>query len=254
MNIYYPQDTGKLMCGKEKRWSSPEKINSQVRKEEGMIIPHMHFGADWRGYDPDLYRVMEIYSSHGSAEYIGCPRQIPYLDKQLQKGSEGNVDVTFQEILAQGMKLGVTAGSDSHSGRPGLSTWTRVGRTYKGGLTAVFADQKTRESIWRALYNRHCYGTTGDRIYLEFSINDYPMGSEIEADKRLIKARAMGVNPISRIDLVKNNENVQSKKDCGVQGRIEMKDTPHFGEDYYYLRVTQQDGEMAWSSPIWVRT
>jgi hypothetical protein len=24
--------------------------------------------------------------------------------------------------------------------------------------------------------------------------------------------------------------------------------------DYYYVRVIQQDGEMAWSSPIWVTT
>ena len=24
------------------------------------------------------------------------------------------------------------------------------------------------------------------------------------------------------------------------------------GSDYYYVRVIQQDGEMAWSSPIWI--
>jgi hypothetical protein len=24
------------------------------------------------------------------------------------------------------------------------------------------------------------------------------------------------------------------------------------GTDFYYLRVTQADGEMAWSSPIWL--
>jgi len=25
------------------------------------------------------------------------------------------------------------------------------------------------------------------------------------------------------------------------------------GESYYYVRVQQADGELAWSSPIWVR-
>ncbi len=24
------------------------------------------------------------------------------------------------------------------------------------------------------------------------------------------------------------------------------------GESYYYLRVAQKDGEMAWGSPVWV--
>ena len=28
--------------------------------------------------------------------------------------------------------------------------------------------------------------------------------------------------------------------------------TPVVGESYYYVRITQIDGEMAWSSPIWV--
>ncbi|MEA2064111.1 MAG: DUF3604 domain-containing protein, partial [Gemmatimonadota bacterium] len=174
MNVYYPGDKGPMMCGKDEKWDNPLKLLPALKQHEAMIIPHQHFGADWRGVDPAVYRVMEVYSQHGSSEYLGCPRQIPYLNKQLQKSSSGNLNTTFQEILALGVKLGVTAGSDSHSGRPGLSNWTRVTRTYNGGLTAVFAGNKTREDIWKALYERHCYGTTGPRIYLDFSINGHP--------------------------------------------------------------------------------
>ena len=252
MNVYYPGEDGPLLSGKKERWDSPVKIAPLVAQNGGMIIPHMHFGADWRGYHAEIYRVMEIYSQHGSAEYIGCPRQIPYLNKQVQKGSEGNVNATFQEILAMGLKLGVSAGSDSHSGRPGLSNWSRVTRTYNGGLTAIFAEEKTRESIWKALYERHCYATTGPRIYLQFTINGYPMGSELKALERNLRIDCVGTGPLSRLEIVKNNQVIHRVEDSSFHCTFCLEDAPSKCEDFYYVRVIQVDGEMAWSSPIWV--
>ena len=253
MNVYYPDKDGPLMCGKKAEWDDPSKILPVLKKKKAMIIPHQHFGADWRGVDPEVYRVMEIYSQHGNAEYLGCPRQIPYLSKQLQKSSAGNLNSTFQEALALGMKLGVTAGSDSHSGRPGLSNWTRVGRTYNGGLTAVFAGDKTRQDLWRALYDRHCYGTTGPRIYLEFSINGYPMGSELQAGRREIELYYIGACPVARIEVIKNNRVICLFRDCPPECTFSLDDIPEKQEDFYYIRLIQIDGEMAWSSPIWVK-
>lgn len=253
MNVYYPGDEGMLMCGKKKQWNKPLKLNKIVSQKKGMIIPHMHFGADWSGYNSTIYRVMEIYSQHGSAEYLGCPREIPYLKHQLQKGSKGNVNTTFQEILSLGMKLGVTAGSDSHSGRPGLSNWSRVTRTYNGGLTAVFAKVKTREGIWKALYNRHCYATTGPRIYLEFSINGYPMGSELLASKRKLDIYCIGTCIIFKIEVIKNNRVIYTMKSKSPECNFSIYDIPEKKEDFYYIRIIQKDKEMAWSSPIWVR-
>jgi hypothetical protein len=253
MNVYYPGDEGRLMCGKKEEWSKPLKLNKIISQKRGMIIPHMHFGADWSGYNPTIYKVMEIYSQHGSAEYIGCPRQIPYLNNQLQKGNEGNINTTFQEILSLGMKLGVTAGSDSHSGRPGLSNWSRVMRTYNGGLTAVFAKDKTRESIWDALYKRNCYATTGPRIYLEFSINSYPMGSDLLAKKRKLNVYCIGTHFIFRIEVIKNNRIIYMIESTSPECTFSINDISEKREDFYYIRIIQQDTEMAWSSPIWVR-
>ena len=253
MNVYYPNNEGILMCGKKKKWNEPSKLIPIVTQKRGMIIPHMHFGADWSGYNPTIYRVMEVYSQHGNAEYIGCPRQIPYLNSQLQKGNEGNINTTFQEILSLGMKMGVTAGSDSHSGRPGLSNWTRVSRTYNGGLTAVFGKEKTRKSIWEALYERHCYATTGPRIYLEFSINGYPMGSELQANKRKLDVYCIGTHFIFRVEVIKNNRIIYIVESTSPKCTFSFNDIPEKKEDFYYIRIIQQDTEMAWSSPIWDR-
>jgi ABC-type histidine transport system ATPase subunit len=36
-------------------------------------------------------------------------------------------------------------------------------------------------------------------------------------------------------------------------GHVFLMDEPELGDaNYYYVRVLQADGEMAWSSPVWV--
>ena len=39
-----------------------------------------------------------------------------------------------------------------------------------------------------------------------------------------------------------------------ARASFEITDSPSTGrgEDFYYLRVTQENGQVAWSSPIWV--
>ena len=43
------------------------------------------------------------------------------------------------------------------------------------------------------------------------------------------------------------------KKQVANSADFSFTDQRPFGEgDYYYIRVTQMDDEMAWSSPVWV--
>ncbi|HSJ98814.1 MAG TPA: DUF3604 domain-containing protein [Myxococcota bacterium] len=67
-----------------------------------------------------------------------------------------------------------------------------------GGLVALHAEGRSRESVWRALEERAVYGTSGDRILLWFDLLNAPggvaaMGSEAKlAETPIFRVRAAG--------------------------------------------------------------
>ncbi len=67
--------------------------------------------------------------------------------------------------------------------------------------------------------------------------------------------RAIGTRPLSRIIVIKNNKFIHTvepgSKDAGFEYRDSAAKKGE-GESYYYIRVEQSDGSLAWSSPIWV--
>lgn len=69
---------------------------------------------------------------------------------------------------------------------------------YTGGLAAVHAGARDRDSIFDALANRHVYATSGDRTLLWFDLiaddgTKYPMGSEVAANGTpRFEVRALG--------------------------------------------------------------
>jgi hypothetical protein len=120
------------------------------------------------------------------------------------------------------------------------------------------ADSHTRASIWDAIYHRTVYATTGERIYLEFAINGQPMGSEIDnGTAATIEARAIGTDVIERVDVVKYDgtggwRNLYEAAPGNFFWDDVIVDSGLSENSLYYLRITQEDGHMAWSSPIWV--
>ena len=165
--------------------------------------------------------------------------------------------------------MGIVASGDSHDGHPGNSEWLRVRRGYRGGLVAVFAPELTREAVFDALWDRACYGTTGARILMDVRLSGAQMGQELtsssDRERRLVEVDVQATAPIRDVTIVRNGEEVHSVKGTGEGAAFDWGDTSDFGRTalkgfdgrpfiYYYVRVTQVDGEMAWSSPTWVST
>ena len=102
-----------------------------------LIIPHAHQAGDWRLNDPEMERLIEIQSMHGTFEWFG------------------------NHYLKNGHQVGFIAASDDHKTRPGLASPGRSGNlTQFGGLAAVYAEEKTADSIFDSLRARRAYAAT----------------------------------------------------------------------------------------------
>jgi hypothetical protein len=65
--------------------------------------------------------------------------------------------------------------------------------------------------------------------------------------------KVLGTAPVSRVDIIKNNTFLHTLNPKTAEVEFTYSDAEaNTGESYYYVRVQQEDGQMAWSSPIWV--
>jgi len=234
--------------------NTPEELYRSLKGRKAMIISHMmkERCVDWDYFDQNMERVVEICSFHGVREYAGNH----YFEDDLAavKLMDKHKGKMVQDALFRGYRLGIVGGSDDHSGKPG-SDVRGILRCRINGLCAAVMEELTRENLWEALYNRRCYATTGAKIILRFSLNDFPMGSEItdNGEKRKIFVKVHGTERIKTMEIVKNNNTVYAYTGKGLDEEIEYEDTKERDTDYYYVRVRQEDGQMAWSSPVWIR-
>jgi hypothetical protein len=247
-NVYYPADRGPLLRCTEPKSDTPDKLFEAIGPSRGLVFPHhpavgptWNAAVDWDYHDPEIQRVVEIFSIHGAFECFG--NESPYSKNVSQIPGH-----SWQDALQHGHKLGVIGGSDTHQMEAGI----------EGGLTAAYARQLTRRDLFEALYARHVYATTGARIVLLFSVDGSIMGSEVRgrAGERLfIHLAVRGSDRINRIEVLKDNVVLAAKHGRGEVEHLQVTDvegSEFQGTRWYYARVAQYDGHMAWSSPIWV--
>lgn len=268
-NVIYRRARGPLLCGDAPDTDTPEKLwralREQVPVEDLILIPHHPLRAssgqswDLDHYDPQLERLVEIYSLWGSSEEPGHPFQIDYLADRSPTGRGEAPGHSVQDALVRGYRLGLVAGSESHDGRPGNPRFHgpyECGRSlcYRGGIQGTFAAQLTRDSLFDGFRARCCYATTGVKMALRFALNGQPMGSELpSAERRELAVEVRGTASLARVEIVRGGAEVHSETPQDAQASfIWLDERPADKSDWYYVRVTQVDGNMAWSSPIWV--
>jgi len=277
--LFLYSEEGEVFSFRDPKSATPDKLWECLKGKETITIPH-HVGGgpipcDWNFYNPEFQPLTEICSVHGNCEYFNAP-------KGIYSPKKGHF---VRYALARGYRLGIIASGDSHNGHPGRRD---VG-TLTAGLMGVYAETLDRESIWKAFKKRRVYATSGARIILDFHINGHKMGeivyftpSEInprhlgqgeknnkfekglnphpnfpagfteENDVRDISGKVIGTDVIKEIVIVKNSSNLHTIQCQGMKKSIQYLDKSMLKDgDYYYLRIIQEDGEMAWSSPIW---
>jgi len=262
-NVYFREDGAPLLRWCDLEGEQPQAIWDALKGRKALTIPHHTYPTGgrmdpWGYYSPEFQRLVEMYSCWGSSEAVDCPRCSIW---------GGGPKGTVQAGLEKGYRMGILASGDSHDGHPGNCDWLRLRRGRPSGLVAVRAPELTREAVFDALWDKHCYGTSGKRILLSFTLNSARMGQELsdsgDRSLRTLRIEASGTAPIGAIHVIRNSQTVYTHQGGSADERFEWEDAQPFGEVsltgydgkpfiYYYVRVEQEDGELAWSSPIWI--
>jgi hypothetical protein len=89
---------------------------------------------------------------------------------------------------------------------------------------------------------------------LEFWAGDHFMGDEFHsATIPPLRVKARGTGKIAKVSIIRNQKYVYEAKPDQQEVSLEFRDTnPDPGTSYYYARIEQADGQIAWASPIWI--
>ena len=269
----FNKDSKPIVRKKETK-ASLKKLYKGYSPKEMIAIPTFTMGKglhyNFKDFDPDYERVVEIYNSWGSSECTEKEGNTLPIDCQGKKGVKETPEGSIQKALEKGHRFGFVGGGLDDRGY--YAPFFEGGQEqYPPGLTAIIGPNFNRSSLFEALYNRSCYATTGEKIILGFELAQNSMGSELStATKpglqvcRHLSGFVAGSAPITKVEILRNGEVVKTFEADSNQIDFSYDDLESLakialpGKDkgapfvYYYLRVTQEDGHMAWSSPIWV--
>ena len=185
--------------------------------------------TDWSRFDPRFIRTVELFSVHGSSECYRCAGRVPH----PKKGA------FVLDALLRGHRLAFIGSGDSHSGHPGRMPRLRP---YRTGLAGVWARALTREAIWEAIETGRSFATTGSRVV-----------PRLEREADLLRFDVRAASEIAKLEIVKNGRVAHRRTLSAVEVRDTWRDPePPESGDFYYLRVTEADGHMAWTSPIYL--
>ncbi len=268
----YSKDAKPILRRKDTKNNSLKKIYKTNNPKELLAIPCMTMSKatcyNFADFNPEFERVVEIYNSWGSSECTTKEGNLrPIQGKATQEAPDGSI----RKALNSGCRFGFVAGGNDFRGAYKSLHTTETQTRYSAGLTAILAKEQNRSSLMDALQARSCYATTGERMIVGLHIAGHGMGTELDTKtrpglefNRHITGYAIGTQPLSEVLLIRNGKEFKSFTPKEDRFEFELDDTELLGEIaldtrgelppfvYYYLRVMQKDGHIAWSSPIWV--
>ena len=157
----------------------------------------------------------------------------------------------YKHALDKGWKVAPTNNQDNHKGRWGNANDAR---------DVILTDNFTEEGIYEAIRAHRVYATEDKNLEISYTLNDLPLGSIIskEAVPEKLNINVTVFDPdksdsISKVEVIVNSGKVAyTWGDPAVLTSGELNCTLDPVYSYYYIRVTQGDGDLAVTAPVWV--
>lgn len=161
-------------------------------------------------------------------------------------GEDGVVDCEYYDLaLDKGWHVAPTNNQNNHNGQWGDASDAR---------TVVLAKDLTEESLYAAMKDRRVYATQDSDLAIYYELNGAVMGSILP------KSKDAEITVFLSDPTDEAIGNVEVVTDGGAVLVSEYVETPSQvlelpasgGHSYYYLRITQPDGDVAVTAPMWM--
>ena len=168
-----------------------------------------------------------------------------------QIGAGGYYPSYEQYIMAldKGWHLAPTNNQDNHKGKWGNANDAR---------DVIITDDFSEAGIYEAIRALRMYATEDKNLELTYTVNGLMMGSSITEIPDKLNVEVTVNDPdasdsIAKVEVVANSGKVAYTWDNAAQlrsGKLSATLDPSYS--YYFIRVTQKDGDLAVTSPVWV--
>ena len=202
--------------------------------------PGKTFGnfSDFAYYDPVIdSRIYMVEVGNGEGQ-IGAGGYYPSYEQYIM-------------ALDKGWHLAPTNNQDNHKGRWGNANDAR---------DVIITDDFSEAGIYEAIRAMRMYSTEDKNLELTYTVNGLMMGSSIKTeevpDKLLLEVTVTDpdkTDTISKVEVVVNSGKVVHTWNDPAElakGILSVTLDPDYS--YYFIRVTQGDGDLAVTSPVWV--
>ena len=151
--------------------------------------------------------------------------------------------------LDKGWHVAPTNNQDNHKGKWGNANDAR---------DVILTDNFSQEGIYEAIRNYRVYATEDKNLEIYYTLNDKMLGSIIEEVPEDVTINVSVYDPdasdsIAKVEVVVNSGAVAYTWDDPDQLKTgELTCTIPADYSYYFIRVTQGDGNLAVTAPVWV--
>lgn len=160
-------------------------------------------------------------------------------------GEDGTVDCEYYHLaLDKGWHVAPTNNQNNHNGQWGDASRAR---------TVILAETLTEEALYDAMKDRRVYATQDSDLTVYYTLNGAVMGSILpkseEAEITVFLSDPTD-EAIGNVEVVTDGGTVLTEQVGTPAQMLELSVSG--GYSYYYLRITQPDGDVAVTAPVWM--
>ena len=155
----------------------------------------------------------------------------------------------YTMALDKGWHLAPTNNQDNHKGRWGNANDAR---------DVILTDDFSEQGIYDALRAMRMYATEDKNLEIGYTVNGMLLGSSLTEVPEKLDIHVTVNDPdasdsISKVEVIVNSgKTAYTWDDPAVLATGDLSVTLDPGYSYYYIRVTQGDGDLAVTAPVWV--